>query len=273
MAKGLRLLFGLLASVSLVCSSLTVEACGSRRSLTAETLSTAATCTLCGTYYDTLDERDKALYRNVYAALEARMAGDTSFRPLSYDVSGDIDGFKNVLHAVLYDHPEYGPFWNRTSVQLKDGTMMRITPTGSVSDLVANEEYDELVGMLKGDTDFDTAWNLLYYFSQCVSYDKAGGEHADDDAGVWQDGKARCQGVSFAYVRSLRSAGIPAVIVTGYTSTDMLHMAVAISLGGHWYLCDPTGATGNDPEPYFCMTEENLDILFREPVYWPMVEE
>ena len=84
-----------------------------------------------------------------------------------------------------------------------------------------------------------------------TAYDEAAAAAGTSDdpafsaAGVFNSGKAVCQGYAEAYSVLLNRAGVPAVYTSG-TSKGVAHAWVVLQLNGKWYHVDPTY---DDPVP------------------------
>ena len=220
-------------------------------------------------YYDSLEtDRDRKLYSDIYLALKRSVSGDSAFFDTGMDVLSDRKRFSQISHMVLYDHPEYSPFWCGT-ICVRNGSEISIQPVGTVGDMIPDSVYLDLLADLKGRDDFETAKNVFNYLANACVYDDQRGPHSSDDYGTMRLHKACCQGASFAYKRFLDLAGIPCVVITCMTNTGEYHMTPVVRLFGRWYVCEISSALGNHLDSYFCMSSEDAEKLIHELVYCP----
>jgi transglutaminase-like putative cysteine protease len=134
--------------------------------------------------------------------------------------------------------------------------------------LEAADAWIEELG-LEAKTPFERTQLLHDRIVRNTSYDEVAADSTGDGnpaftaAGLFENGKAVCQGYAEAYVVLLNRAGVPAVYASG-TSKGVAHAWVIVSLGGKWYHVDPTY---DDPVPdtvkqtnyrYFLMSDDQL---------------
>lgn len=220
-------------------------------------------------YYDSLEtDQDRKLYSDIYSTLKRSVSGDSAFFDTGRNVLSDRKRFSQISHMVLYDHPEYSPLWGG-AICVRNETEIGIQPVGTVSDMISDSVYLDVLMTLKGQDDFETAKNVFDYLANTCVYDEQRGFHSSDDYGAMMLHKACCQGVSFAYKRFLDLAGIPCVVITCMTNTGEYHMLPVVRLFGRWYVCEISSALGNHPDSYFCMSSEDTEKLIHELIYCP----
>lgn len=215
-------------------------------------------------YRSLLSDRDAACYDGILGLCEQYVKTGVLGR---YDTGvSNLDVYRASLIAdlVLYDHPEYSPVWQGSLLASDAGELvlsLSDTPGELVSDLV----YEDLVSDLpSGASSFQKLWYCVRYLQFHCSYDTDAGTHHADDYGVIFEGKACCQGLSFALKRMLAACGVSSVVLTGFTDTEGYHMVCGVCLPefGGYVLVDMAGIAGKPDDSlftYFAMNNEMAD--------------
>ena len=202
-------------------------------------------------YYNQMGEKDRALYRQIYAAA---VNFETEFTSGYTDWEGKRGLY--VLEAVRFDHPEL--FHLVTQIWHDSSGKVRLTFS------MTESEYDTAKASMDAFLDgypitganrkavIDSINELLVKYT---SYDsdavgKSDAYDAHNIKGVFVDHTAVCEGygLAFKYLCDLNS--IPCICVEGDATTDgsakVGHLWNYVMVGSRWYAMD---VTWNDPVP------------------------
>lgn len=199
-------------------------------------------------YYDALStDVDRLLYQKIGEAVELSLVDRDAFVETGIRLTGDTDHVSHVAHMYLYDHPKYGSFWSGCRLSIRRDSLLRILWDEAPEDMVPDAVYQDILNReVSGASEAQLAFSAFRWMSEHVDYDVDRGVHHDDDYGAMVEGKACCQGISFAYKRMLDLLGIPCVVLTCYTEEGTYHMVDAVRLGDGWIVCDMTSAIGHE---------------------------
>lgn len=196
-------------------------------------------------YRDLLSDDDLLCYDVILTLLQNYEASG-SLEFLDTGICLDSDRLVTISRMVLYDHPKYGVIWSG-GLMTRGGHELQLQLLDTNRQILSDETYTMLSQRyVYGSTDFDILRSAVSYLSSICSYDGDAGPHHFDDTGVLTDGKACCQGMSFAAKRLLNAAGLKCQVLTGYTSEGGYHMlnAVYLSEQDAWILVDLTCTAG-----------------------------
>lgn len=265
--KSRRTFFGIILTILLFISTISSDL---ELAVEKLRLSDAYTMPCNKSYYASLKtDHDRQMYQKIFTVLKQSASGQPSFFETGMDLLSDRAKFSRICHMVLFDHPEYSPFWSSCRVTVRNDSSMCIQPSSDSSKMVPDSVYLSILPNLKGRDDFETARNIFMYLADTCVYDEERGRYCNDDYGMMVEHKACCQGASFAYKRFLDLAGIPCVVITCTTYMGEYHMVPLVHLFGRWYACDISCALGKDPDIYFCMSSEDASRIIYQIKYLP----
>ncbi len=188
-------------------------------------------------YYSLLDETEKDIYNDIYDAI-------TKYDEDILLTNIDIDNINNIMHAVLYDHPEI--FWIDIEYGIaKTNNMTRLIfkykyDIDTINDNIAkiNNEVDRIVSEAnKLNTDYEKELYVHDILSKEVTYNK----RLVDDQSIYSlfiNKEAVCTGYAKAFQLIMTRLGIPTYTVTGYTTEN--HTWNLIELEDGFYNVDVT---------------------------------
>lgn len=242
---------------------------------------TIMTMELCQTYYETLSDNDKDLYELI-GKLVTHYA-ETSENPYlqtNYVFTEDYNQkLLDIAHMYLYDHPEYGVFWEG-GLSIKNQTQIKLNITNTTDTMISDQFYADYLNSLNIEpvSDYYIAYRLFTILSGEIKYDFSQGTidgvekpHWNDDYAALLQKESCCQGISFAYKRLCEAANIPCVVITCYTETQTYHMLNAIFINGSWKFCDLTGSVcfPDNMEPYWQISKSDFPSVAHELRYIP----
>ena len=215
-------------------------------------------------YYDKIkdDPARRDLYLNIQSIFE-----DYRYDRLSYlyDVGfSEKELFLETVRMVVYDHPEYGVYYDGLAWSLTTDNDVLFDPEHGADMFVSDDVYQKLYDSIILDDSLsnrEIAYRLFIWFSENIVYDDTYDGLSHTDHNVIYHHKGCCQGVSFAYKRLLDCAGIESFVFTGYNENDEYHMLNAVRINHEFVFIDVTGGMSGRPsrDSYFCMTRSVFD--------------
>ena len=188
-------------------------------------------------YYSLLNETEKNIYNDIYDAI-------TKYDEDILLTNIDIDDINNIMHAILYDHPEI--FWIDIEYGIaKTNNMTRLIfkykyDIDTINDNITkiNNEVDRIVSEAnKLNTDYEKELYVHNTLSKEVTYNK----RLVDDQSIYSlfiNKEAVCTGYAKAFQLIMTKLGIPTYTVTGYTTEN--HTWNLIELEDGFYNVDVT---------------------------------
>lgn len=192
-----------------------------------------------------------------------------------YDMGFDVIKYKKlflkIVRMFIYDNPKYSVYYCDISWEVLDHTQVcllvnnQLTP---VSDKEYQDLYNKIIDKNKNLTDPEIAYQLFMYLSKNICYDDQHENYSNSDKRIMCESIGCCQGISFAYKRLLRCAGIQSSVMTGYDQEDEYHMINAVELNNNIYFVDVTGSLSasfiQDKDLFFCMDKSVLDRVLKK---------
>ncbi len=188
-------------------------------------------------YYSLLNETEKDIYNDIYDAI-------TKYDEDILLTNIDIDNINNIMHAVLYDHPEI--FWIDIEYGIiKTNNMTKLIfkykyNIDTVNDNITkiNNEVNRIVSEAnKLNTDYEKELYVHDTLSKEITYNK----RLVDDQSIYSlfiNKEAVCTGYAKAFQLIMMKLGIPTYTITGYTTEN--HTWNLIELEDGFYNVDVT---------------------------------
>lgn len=213
--------------------------------------------------YDRLPDWQKEVYDKILAAAEA---GENK---VYFDTPVPLEKLVDIYHAVLWEEPA-AQYFDSSAFHYSGNpvTMMQITFRCSKAqsdqmNRAVEQRVEEIVSKITPDM---SGFDIVKYFHDTIvkncTYDLTT-EYCDTAYGALVEGRALCQGYSYAFAELCDRAGIENTFVTGYAGEE--HMWNMVKLGGSWYHID---LTWNDPQmsdgkayvtyDYFCVSDKDI---------------
>ena len=249
-------------------------------------------------FYGLMDEEDKAIYKEIEAALDVQKlkAGQDIGYSREFESEEEKDRYWRILECVAYEHPEnifFPSEWGNSGRQIS--VLYRYAPDryndGEIEKRLdwlkqIEETSDRIIAeMPQNLTRYGKYLYLARAMNSLVEYD-----YSDLDAtivqedpgypssiiGVYIYGKAVCEGYAQAYAYLCKQAGL---FCTELIAGD--HAWNLIRLGGELYYIDPTWMDDGDrnwfhPSNYDDMDQDHKDyiehIQFRNSGWQPSID-
>ena len=191
--------------------------------------------------YDGLSDEQKAAYDSLYGVV-------SSMGPRC-DMSGlTIEEGEGVRYALLSDHPELFWFDGEYSLYVykEAGMASSIDHTGALTLSEAesmSRQMRDVADSIKasGPTEADRIRSIHDAVAFRAVYDKSA-EHCGNAYGALVEGKAKCDGYSYAFNYLCRMNGISSLCIVGTADgeKDGGHAWNMVRTGGSWYYVDVT---------------------------------
>ena len=208
-------------------------------------------------YYELLDDDEKDVYDDIYDAI-------TKYDENITIPSIEINDISNILHSVLYDHPEifwvdieYGILKSNNGTKLVFKYKYDIDTINKNIELI-NKEIDKIISEAnKLNTDYEKEIYVHDTLSKEVTYNK----RLVDDQSIYNlfiNKEAVCTGYAKAFQLIMTKLGIPTYTITGYTTEN--HAWNIIELEDGFYNVDVTYDDLGDITlyKYFNQSDENI---------------
>lgn len=206
-------------------------------------------------YYNQMNERDQALYRQIYAAaVNFEKEFESGYTDWNVNPEGKAEDKAQrglyVLEAVRLDHPEL--------MHLEASISHNSIGEVELSFSMTEEEYatamntvDDFIDSLSisESNRFQTIRDMNQAIVLNTVYD-LDAKHAHDMSGVFVDHRAVCEGYGLAFKYLCDLYSIPCVCVIGDATSDGVdrtgHLWNYVEVNGGWYAVD---VTWDDPVP------------------------
>ena len=206
-------------------------------------------------YYNQMNDRDRALYRQIYsAAVNFETEFESGYADWNVDPEGKTDDKAQrglyVLEAVRMDHPELIHLeakishWESGRVRLS----FSMTESEYETAMAAIDSFVDSLGIGTGDRRHTIAdMNEAIVLNTVYDLDAA---HAHDMSGVFVDHHAVCEGYGLAFKYLCDLYSIPCICIIGDSTKDLTekvgHLWNYVEVNGRWYAVD---VTWDDPVP------------------------
>ena len=207
-------------------------------------------------YYSLLDDDKKEIYTTIYNAV-------TNYSEEVAIPSGTkIEDINDILHSVLYDHPEifwvdisYGIYTSNNTTKMLFKYNYDVDSINEYKEII-NSEVDKIVAKAN-ELDYEKEIYVHDTLSKEVLYNK---RLADDQSiyNLFINKEAVCTGYAKAFKLIMDKLGIPTYIITGYTNEN--HAWNVVELEDGFYNVDVTFDDLGDITlyKYFNQNDENM---------------
>lgn len=209
-------------------------------------------------YYEMLDERLKAIYRQIYANA---MSTNNSFAPAEEINTTEL---RTVFEAFFNDHPEV--FWVQTGYsckRLQDNQVIEIVmkyyPIVNKLEAAKKEFESKAQGIIKGAAAYGSDYDKEKYVHDALMSNVDYNASADMSQSAYSalvNGSTVCAGYARAFQYIMQQLAIPTYYCTGYSGQE--HAWNIVQLPDGYYNVDVTW-DDTDPSTYNYFNKTDAD--------------